>query len=146
VLYNTIESKTLLPAIPNSQNPSIPCTSWDTEHHHPHQRKITPTTRKYSYTATTQPAYTPYHYTQANYHPIYFHTPQNEQDPPRLGAHTHQPIDHAHQEARKKRLTSLPQTTSWTYSIITNCKTNECYGVRDLDIKLYLYIVVVYQL
>jgi hypothetical protein len=101
----------------NSQNPSIPCTSWDTGHQHPHQLKITPTTPKYM--ATTHPAYIPHHYTQTTYHSIYFHTPQNGQDPPRLGAHTHQPIDHAHQEASKTRLTSPLQTTSSTDCILT---------------------------
>jgi hypothetical protein len=37
----------------------------------------------------------------------------------------------------------------WLYtdSIITNCKTNECYGVPDLDIQLFtLHIVLVYPL
>jgi hypothetical protein len=38
------------------------------------------------------------------------------------------------------------QSAQTTYSIVTNYKTNECYGVRDLDITLYLHIVVVYQL
>jgi hypothetical protein len=73
------------------------------------------------YMATTHPAYTPHHYTQATYHPVYFHTPQNGQDPPRLGAHTHQPIDldHAHQEASKKRLTSPLQTTISTDYTLT---------------------------
>jgi hypothetical protein len=58
-------------------------------------------TRKYM--ATIHPAYTPYYYTQASYPPIYFLTPRNEQDPPRLGAHTHtqQPIDHSHQGAAR---------------------------------------------
>jgi hypothetical protein len=51
--------------------------------------------------ANIHPAYTPYHYTQTSYPPIYFLTPQHEQDPPRLGAHTQQPIDHAHQGAAR---------------------------------------------
>jgi hypothetical protein len=130
------------------KNPSIPCTSWDTGHQHPRQLKITPPTRKYM--ATTHPANIPHHYTQATHHPICFHTSQNGQDPLRLGAHTHQPIDHAHQEAKQD--TTHQSTTDnqldWlcTHSIITNCKTNECYGVQDLDIKLYLHIVLVYLL
>jgi hypothetical protein len=38
-----------------------------------------------------------------------FHTPQNGQDPPCLGAHTHEPIHHAHQEAKQD--TTLQSTT-----------------------------------
>jgi hypothetical protein len=68
--------------------------------------------------AATHPTYIPHHYTQATYHPIFFHTPQNGQDLPRLGAHTHQPIDHAHQEESKKRPTSPLQTTSSTDYIL----------------------------
>jgi hypothetical protein len=67
-----------------------------------------------------------------------------------LGVHTHHPMDHAHQEAKQD---ATHQSTTdnylhslYTHNIITNCKTNECYGVRDLDIKLYLHIVAVYQL
>jgi hypothetical protein len=61
----TNRSRTLLPIVRNWTSPSIPCTPWDTEHRQPHQRKVTPTTRKYM--ATIQPAYTPYHHTQASY-------------------------------------------------------------------------------
>jgi hypothetical protein len=65
VPYNKIENLVIY----NSQNPRIPCTPWDTEHRHPHQRKVTPTTHKYM--ATIHPAYTPYHYTQASYPHIF---------------------------------------------------------------------------
>jgi hypothetical protein len=103
VLYNTIENLVTHTTPFEKKNPSIPCTPWDTEHQHPHQRKVTTTTRKYM--ATIHPAYTPYHYTQASY-PLYIFLPHRMNKIFHTSEHIHNSLH--------RQLTIL----------LLNCKTN----------------------
>ena len=80
-----------------------------------------------------------------------FHAPQEGIDPPRLGAHTHQPIDHAHQEANQDTAANLLQTpSSPNYILKVLLLTVKSMHVKMFEIStpncLYFHIVLVYLL
>jgi hypothetical protein len=70
------------------------------------------------FTLHTLPTITHEHLTPS----IYFLTPQNEQHPPRLGAHTQQPIDHAHQGAARNSPPVYTDNLQYYYQTVK--KTN----------------------
>jgi hypothetical protein len=116
----TNRSRTLLPTVRNSTSPSIPCTPWDTEHRHPHQRKVTPTTRKYM--ATIHHAYTPYHHTQASYHIPYIFSYPTERTRSSTPRSTHTTTNRPRPSRSSKKQPTSPHRRLTI--LLLNCKTN----------------------